>query len=221
MNTKYPEVLFELNDFLKECQFELCNGSHDDGRIVSIEKEKDVIDKISSKFDCIIPPPRHWFDIGLKMNDQVIYCNIKISKGSTDNAFQKKAIIHSFTDIHNDNIKTNMNFDEMLRLINEHEICERNYNREYYYIYIDKKDKTIIIRSLFDIINFQSNPLNYLQINWSKEKKCKDIEFVEDVQIIKKKVLGTIAESLKKFLENNSKFVEYFYNQHSKEYILE
>lgn len=212
MNSNYPSILFELYDYLNECNFELSGGNHDDGRIVSIEKEKDVIEKIQQRFDCITPPPRHWYDIALKMNDEIIYCNIKISKGSTDNAMQKKAIVHSFTNMHHKNIKANMNFNEMLRTINEHQIETRNYNREYYYVYIDKKDKTIIIRSIFDITHFQSNPCNYLQINWNKEKDVDDMEYIDDITEIKKKILGTIAKSLKTFIDHNSKLVEYYYN---------
>jgi hypothetical protein len=218
MNPNYPAVMFELETYLKECKLNMKNGQ-EDGRIGSVELEKIVVDKIAEKFESIKPPPRHWYDIALYDNDQIIYCNVKISTGNTDNANQKKAIIHSFTNVNEAKIKPNMNFNQMLRLINSDLLEVRNYHREYYYIYIDKTDGSIIIRSLCDIVNLQSNPCNYLQINWKKEKDVinntdnnENIEFIEDIAKIRKHVLGTIAESIKKFVDGSSDFLEEFYN---------
>lgn len=143
MNSNYPSILFEVYDFLIEYTFELCGGEGEDGRVVSIEKEKDVVKVISDKFPSIVPPPRHWFDIALIYNDQLIHCNIKISTGKNDNANQKKGIIHSLTNLHEKNIKNNMNFNFMHDLIMDNVLENRRYDREYYYIYLDKKDKML------------------------------------------------------------------------------
>jgi hypothetical protein len=126
---------------------------------------------------------------------------------------RKKGIVHSLTDINENNIKNNLSFNDMYQLIHEHRIQERQYEREYYFIYLDKKDKTIIIRSLCDIIHFQSNPCNFLQINWTKEKRQTTTDFQTDVIEIKNRILGTIAKSVKKFVDSSNKLLlEYYPN---------
>jgi hypothetical protein len=90
MNANYPSILFEVLQHLQHISFDFSGGSHEDGRIVSIEKERDVIAALQEKFDCDVPSARCWYDVALVQNDVKIHCNIKISKGSTDNANQKK-----------------------------------------------------------------------------------------------------------------------------------
>lgn len=207
MNSNYPSILFDVLAYLQANTFELSGGNNPDGRIVSIEKEKDVVEAISKNFACIVPPPRHWFDIALQFNEQLIYCNIKISTGKTDNAKQKKGIVHSLTDLHEKNIRNNMNFNKMHQLIHDHALDSRVYEREYYYIYLDKEDNTVIIRSMCDIMNFQSNPCNFLQINWKAEKKRTHIDETTDLIESKKRILGTIALSIEKFVNSSNNFM--------------
>lgn len=207
MNPSYPSILFDVLAVLHGYAFEFSGGNNPDGRIVSIEKEKDVVTAISNNFECIIPPPRHWFDIALMFNEQLIYCNIKISTGKTDNAKQKKGIVHSLTNLHEKSIRNNMNFNKMHQLIHDHALDSRVYEREYYYIYLDKKDKSVIIRSMCDIMHFQSNPCNFLQINWDAEKKRTNIDATDDLTESKKRILGTIAQSIKKFVDSSNDFM--------------
>jgi hypothetical protein len=217
MHGSYPAVLFELEEYLKGCTFNLSTGHHDDGRVVSIEKEKDVINRITEKFECIIPPPRHWYDIAIMSNERLIHCNIKISTGKTDNAMSKKGLIHSLTDLHENNIKGNLTYDAMKALIESNLLIERDFQREYYYIYIDKLDGTIIIRSMLDIIHYQSNPCNILQINWSKEKKTKCLESQFDLHTSRKRIEKVIAKSQKQYIDNNCAYYKHYYVNHETE----
>lgn len=197
MNPNYPAILFDVCDFLPQHVFDLSGGANEDGRIVSIRKEELVIRAISDKFPSVLPPPRHWFDIALKYNDTLIYCNVKISKGSTDNALQKKGIVHSLTNLHEKNIPNNMNFNTMHQLLEDHAIENRMYEREYYLIYLDKNNKTVIIRSICDISRFQSNPCNFLQINWKAEKKLDTTEATNDLLFQKIAKFATLSNDVR------------------------
>lgn len=105
-----------------------------------------------------------------------------------------------------------MCFNSMLKLINDNSLEERDCYKEYYIIYIDKNDGTVIVRSICDITYFQPNPCNYLQINWKQEKQITDIVFERTIDEVKTIVLGTIAESIKKSVENSMLWLEKFYN---------
>jgi hypothetical protein len=208
--SKYPSVVQELEAFLKTCRFDLTGGG--DGRVVSLEKETEIVDRILQNFEGESSPPRCWYDLLLRYQGYNIYFNVKISTGSTDNANQKKGIVHSLTHLDADHIKSNMCFNAMLKCIEENSLEERDYYKEYYIIYIDKKDGTVIVRSICDITHFQSNPCNYLQINWKKEKQITSIEQDRTIEDVKHIILGTIAESIKKLVENSVLWLERFYN---------
>ena len=113
--SKYPSVVQELEAFLKTCCFDLTGGG--DGRVVSLEKEKCVVDRILQNFEGEGAPPRCWYDLILRYQGHNIYFNVKISTGSTDNANQKKGIVYSLTNLDADRIKANMCFNAMLNCL--------------------------------------------------------------------------------------------------------
>ncbi len=48
MNPDYPPILSQVYDYLKTCRFDLQSNCEDDGRFVSIQKEKDLQSHYSS-----------------------------------------------------------------------------------------------------------------------------------------------------------------------------
>lgn len=211
MNPKYPQVLFEIQSFLQSQAFQLQGGSHEDGRVVSLAKEDVIRDALMSNFDCVKGKNRQWFDIAITSESgEMNYCNIKISSGETpDNAFQKKGIVHSLTNLHESRIPGSMSINEMHRLLMNHPLVERDYEREYYFIYIDKKDNTVIIRSLCDIEHFVPNSCNYLQIAWKKEKQRKDIDqHCTSIEQIRNKICCIISESIQRGIDSSCDLVQ-------------
>ena len=189
MNPKYPNIVFELYEFLVKAKVDI-SGGNVDGRIASIEKEEVVVDSIMKRFDtCVKPPPRHWYDFAIVDNDRTLYFNVKLSTGRIDNANQKKGIIHSLTTVPISSIPNNMNFNKFFRLVNDNLLDERDYFREYYYVYIDKIDHTVIIKSMLDIVHYKSNPCNFLQIDWKQEKNEADNIFETDVVKIQRRIV--------------------------------
>lgn len=208
MNNYYPDEVKEIYKLLIENTKNLkLSTKYLDGRINSINNEEEIIDLLKNNLDNIEKSKyRSWYDF--KYNN--IYFNIKCSKCSTDNAFNKKALILSLTNnIEINNINTNINFNKFYSILNTNQKNERDYNLEYYYLYIDKIDNTIIIKSILDIQNFVSNPSNILQINWKKEKEqillYNNNKTIEE---IRKLIIQKISNSLKLYFKNCSCFLE-------------
>lgn len=120
----------------------------------------------------------------------------------------KKAIIYSLTNIKEEDIKPSINYNKMKNIIDNNLNIERNKNKEYYYLYIDKKDSTIIIKSILDIQSKISNPSNIFQINWTKEKDVKHIfNDFNNICPSKNQIYDVIKTSLKKYLESFNDFI--------------
>jgi hypothetical protein len=195
----------------------LFNTSNTDGRVNSIMDEDTIIDMLITEFNDDIErqPPRSWCDLIYRerINDEEeikYYINIKCSRGKTDNAMNKKAIIYSLTDIDVDDIKPNMNYNDMIRIIKNNIKETRNTQKEYYYLYIDKKDNSIILKSILDIQCLTSNPCNILQINWNKEKQLSHIFNDDDIAQSYNNIMKVIAKSLRTFTDSCSVFLEDF-----------
>jgi hypothetical protein len=211
----YPKVIKRLENIIKNniCSTDF-NLIQKDGRINSIYDEQYVIRILEDKYgkDFVIVPPnnRNWYDIKLKIkikkNIAWVPCNIKVSTGGTDNALCKKAIVYSFSNLTDVEIPKCMSFNKMVELIDIHKNKERNLLKEYYYIYVDKKDGTVIIKSLCDIQNYASNAQNWLQINWKKEKLSKITE-LEEREVSYTRIRSVLRDSLNKFLNTSNKLM--------------
>jgi len=209
--SRYPQELIELVMFLHQLQSETISfsKSNTDGRINSVEDENTIIKLLVEKYgsSIIVPPPRSWCDFIYQTGNTKYYINIKCSTGTTDNAFNKKALVFSLTDLAPEKIIDSMNFTKMISLIDENMKNERDIESEYFYLYVDKKDGTVFIKSLLDIQNLVSNPTNKLQINWKKEKmdmaKLNDI----DISSAKKKILTCLATSLRSYFNDIQGFL--------------
>ena len=206
-------VLFEyLQSLSFQTEYENCINENEDGRLNSVSDEKRIIAILINHFGSdrvISAKPRAWYDFEFISQDHVhrFYINVKSSCGGVDNAFNKTAIVYSLTNLSPDVIPKNMNFNKLYSLIDKN-ICEtRNTSHEYYYLYIDKKDKRVILKSILDIQNFVSNPCNILQINWNKEKSSNKGNG-SDLRVIKETIFNVIARSLQTFNANCSMFLQ-------------
>lgn len=184
------------------------NSQCDDGRITSALKEREYLERLKvgleiSNSDIVvdIPGVRCWYDV--KIND--IPINLKITTGSTDNAFNKTAIYYTITG--RDDIGTNLNFNGWWARLKEAEKKEmRDPESEYHYLVVDKNSGAVLLKSILDIHTYKSNPSNILQINWRNEFVNEDyqtppLEFKnkqkELVSVIQSSVSQNIINSLK------------------------
>lgn len=146
-------------------------GGHEDGRIVSAMNEKDVLIRLTNKLlelhpetKIVIPKHRHWYDV---MIDD-IPVNLKLTTGGTDNAFNKNAMLFSLTGRMEET--TCGTFDKLFHKLQEYKLkTARNKLTEYHYLVINKRTGQFLLKSIFDICTYVSNPCNILQINWKHE----------------------------------------------------
>lgn len=205
---QYPSIIQRVETYMRTVAKDLpfCKASTD-GRINSIRDETSVIERLREAFHVEKPTStRHWYDVLLYPeveNARPIPINIKVSCGGTDNALDKKAIVYSFTILEEDQIPGAMSFNGMCQLVKEYRKRERDTAKEYYYLYIDKNDGTVVLRSICDIQNMVSNPLNWMQIAWKKEKSIQETLIDPDLDICYERVRKTLAASLMKLIENS------------------
>ena len=185
----------------------LCK-SYGEGRLNSIHDERYIIKLLTTKFASSqhkIQKPkssRSWYDFILYIDGFPVPCNIKVARGGRSNALCKNAIVYSFSTLAIDKIPTYMSFNKMVQLIAENKKAERD-NKEYYYIYVDKIDSTIIVRSLCDIQHYVSNPQNWLQIDWDKEKKVQHGE-PDSLDMSYDRIRKTLRTSLDKLVNSSN-----------------
>jgi len=210
-------ALTYLRKVLHQIPLTTCKPRCRDARIESLLREEDIIQAIQSRtkttnYICSLPPPRHWYDFSFidRKTELQYYINIKISNGGCVNAMNKKALVYTFTTLQDKEIPSTMNFNTLHKLLHTHSRGYRDPGKEYYYLYIDKKDKTVLVRSICDIEHWVSNPTNILQINWTKEKKKKDSEFVQKRQYlypIRSRIMGHISKSLRSYVASCNSFL--------------
>ena len=127
--------------------------------------------------------------------------NIKTSIGSSDNCFSKAGMVYAFTDIPDEEIPKQMNFEQMNNLIKTR--GKDIIGRDYWYLCVDKKNSSnVLIRGVKQIncwtVNI--NPANVLQVNWSKEKTLppKQQSYEEALELI----MEMVKDSLNRFWRN-------------------
>jgi hypothetical protein len=210
---KYPQIIRSIEKILKDhignTSFNLANT---DGRINSIYDENMIIQILEKHYgDAYVRRPtqtRHWYDVKIKSQYKWIPFNIKVSTGGTDNALCKKAFVYSLSTLTEEEIPHAMSFNKMIELVEENKNTEREIEKEYYYIYIDKKDGTIMIKSMCDIQYYVANAQNWLQINWSKEKQHNMIDhYIESVDEAYARIRKVMGDSLRKLLETSDKLL--------------
>lgn len=171
-----------------------------DGRLVSAVSETAYLARLKENLPkdstVVMPSIRCWYDIMINK----IPFNLKITTCGTDNVFNKCAVVYTLTGIEHKNIKTYNRMYELLSPIKKARVHET----EYHFIVVNKIDGHVIIRSLLDV-EYKSNPLNIIQINWKNEFKTPCLKHEYSTQV--DKLLTTIQKSLKQYQSSFDKFI--------------
>jgi hypothetical protein len=189
-----------------------------DGRVDSVFAEDTVISYVKAAVKhcsgvvVAVPKARHWHDIAVKWPgmERPYYFNIKVSTGGNDNACNKKALVCCFSTLEESKIPNSMTLNAMYDLIEEHRKTLRpaDHSGEYFYLYVDKLDGTVLIRSLCDIQAWVANPHNLLQINWTQEKKGgRRRTNGRRLAPIKTRVFGHLKTAVRKYVESCDRFL--------------
>lgn len=171
-----------------------------DGRLNSANHEYLYLDALSSHLHdelVEIPVSRHWYDI--KINS--IPFNLKLTTGqSTDNIFNKKAITFSLNGSYSEIEKIRYNtFDTWYKdMMTMNRKQTRDKISEYHFIVVNKISGQILVKSIFDILSYRSNPSNILQVKWSYEFNFPDV-YTTDNEFKNKQLslLRTIQKSVR------------------------
>jgi hypothetical protein len=180
-----PEAIkkFTIKDADKNAiKLTVKDADKDDGRITSSLLEPPFLDCLKDlllKRDplmCVeIQEIRKSSDI--KING--VWINLKLTTGTQDNACSKAGIYFSYTSATNFPNRQNINWNQfkscMDKAKSEGKIKKtRQKSTEYHYLVVNKLSGDFILKSIFDIHTYKSNPSNDLQINWNNEFEHRD-----------------------------------------------
>ncbi|QGZ97357.1 restriction endonuclease [Mycoplasma sp. NEAQ87857] len=203
----YDLVIEKLINYLKTKKFHFSTDDID-GRVNSIQNEKEIINLILSSYKEIEifqnwelkiyeqPRARYWYDIIIKNNDNSFYCpiNIKISNfniGSADNISSKEGLFFALTGLTSENCPNNWN--EYFKLLSAN---IKSNNTDYYFIIFDKSDtQKIVFNSLKRLKTLTPNGNNLpFQCKWSENDERIERTFEESKEFL----LGNLYESIKR-----------------------
>lgn len=185
-----------------------------DGRIESAVKEVPFLEGLKalllerhSEWDVIISPPRAACDLivnGLRINLKLTDCK------TADNSVNKSAIYYSITG--DTNYPYSSNWNSFLDKLKEAAVLKkikktRDRSTEYHYLVKNKITGAVLLKPIFDIQSYISNPSNDLQINWKSEFASIDC-YTPDSRYIEKveSLLKCIQKSVQEMIERTSKF---------------
>jgi len=207
----YYETIADILHFTKA----ICvTKSECDGRIDSAIKETAFLEELKRllleehpTWDVIISPPRASCDIMVNS----IRINLKLTDcKSSDNSVNKPSIYYSITGLTDYPYASNWNdFIEKL-VTNKLKIKRQRYQpSEYHYLVKNKITGDALLKPIFDIHTYVSNPSNDLQINWKNEfihseYHTDDAEYMNKVHSL----LACIQTSVKEMIERTKKFAE-------------
>lgn len=187
-----------------------------DGRMASLLKEQPFLEElkkqINSKYldwKIDISPPRAPYDFSVNG----ILFNLKLTDCKTaDNSMNKSCIYYSITGLTDYPYSSNWNIfnDYIIQARNSGKIKKiRERASEYHYLVKNKINGEVLVKSIFDIYEYISNPSNILQINWKKEFQNKDYN-CKDEDYLKKviELVKCIQKSVKENYENSKKLIE-------------
>lgn len=199
-------------------RIEVCakNDGCTDGRIMSAMKEAPFLEKLKEMlldekphWEIAISPPRASCDIMIN----TLRINLKLSDCKTaDNSVNKSAIYYSITGLttYPNNSNWNKFYKMLLDAKSKNQIkLKRDKMTEYHYLVKNKLTGDVIMKSIFDIHTYVSNPSNDLQISWRNEFKNIDYA-VEDENYTKKveELLKCIQKSVKEMIRRSQEFAE-------------
>lgn len=161
------------NSFLSN--FELYHSTTGDGRLDSAESEIVIIEHLKSLFSenknievLDAPRQRHWYDILIKIDEQIYPINIKITSGeSADNVSSKEGLFYALTGIWPETTRGLTRWESYNTLLTNN--FNASLNTDYYFIVYFKEDETFLFTSLKKINELSPNGNNLpFQCNWSK-----------------------------------------------------
>lgn len=214
----YSDVIKALNEACTSVNISYSDTNNsNDGRIISAIKESEYIQKLKLYLNQSYPTlsfeyqpsDRFWYDFKIHS----IPFNLKLTTGGSDNAFNKVAILFSISG--SEIQKKNMNFNEFYSLLKKYSKKSiRNQFTEYHYLAVNKNSGKFIIKSLFDIHSYKSNPCNILQINWNTEFLHSN-SITPDILVCQKinTLLKTIQYSIKQSISSMQEFANANFDQ--------
>ena len=194
----------------------VAKSESDDGRIDSAIKEtpflnemKRILSTDHPDWDIQISPPRASCDIMVN----TIRINLKLTDcKSSDNSMNKPSIFYSITGLTTYPYSSTWNdFLERIRAATIKK--QRDKPTEYHYLVKNKITGDVLLKSIFDIHTYVSNPSNDLQINWKNEflhaDYCIDCDGSHE-QYMKKveELLRCIQKSVREMIERSRLFAE-------------
>lgn len=201
-------------------------SANSDGRIESAMKEtpflnemKQILIKDHPDWAVIISPPRASCDIMVNS----IRINLKLTDcKSSDNSMNKPSIFYSITGDTTYPYSSNWNdFIDRIRAARDAKQIKhrRDKTTEYHYLVKNKITGDVLLKPIFDIHTYVSNPSNDLQINWKNEFHHADYTIETggvgahgdiDEQYMKKveELLLCIQKSVKEMIERSRLFAE-------------
>lgn len=187
-----------------------------DGRIDSAMKETPFLEELKRilltkhpDWDVVISPPRAPCDIMINS----IRINLKLTDcKSADNSVNKPSIYYSITGL--TTYPTSSNWNQFLEWLLDakqkgHIKKERHRPTEYHYLVKNKLTGTVLLKPIFDIHTYVSNPSNDLQINWKNEfahaeYQTADGDYLKKVQDL----LLCLQTSVKGMIDRTKRFAE-------------
>ena len=162
-STMYNQLV-EVVDYLNSLNMN-ADSKHDDGRVNSIQDEKNIITALQTKYgidNIIEPKAREWYDVRV-FGYPIQIKTSSYSKGASDNFSSKAAILYALTTLTEDdvNVRGWEQFERAL-LTNS-----GDNNRDYYIVSMNKDDGSFHLASLKTLNKLTSNGNNLpFQIKW-------------------------------------------------------
>lgn len=179
-----------------------------DGRLTSAIHEGPYLERLKQalgpQFHFEIAPPRHWYDFKV----DGIPINLKITEGGTDNAFNKAALLFTYSG--QVPVRTAGNMNQLLsRLKDLQALTIRDPFTEYHYLVIHKRTGNFILKSILDIHTYIPNCAadNKMQINWDNEFSNQNYAAPDRREKLKT-LLRVIQEACRKQIDNMRQFAE-------------
>ena len=187
-----------------------------DGRIDSALKEIPFLNELKTRllenhpnWEIVISPPRASCDVminGLRINLKMTDCR------SSDNSMNKPAIYYSITGLTTYPYSSNWNdfLDKLLEAKTTNRIKnQRDKSSEYHYLVKNKITGDVLMKPIFDIHSYISNPSNDLQINWKNEFANSEYKTDDASYLMKvRSLLTCIQKSVREMIERTRRFAE-------------
>ena len=169
----YADTISELQSIAKSIDVKRADC---DGRIDSAMKETPFLNELKRMllerhpvWEVVISPPRAACDIMVNS----IRINLKLTDcKSSDNSVNKPSIYYSITGLTTYPYSSNWNtfLDRLIDAKTNGQIKRERYRpTEYHYLVKNKLTGDVLLKPIFDIHTYVSNPSNDLQINWKNE----------------------------------------------------